>query len=335
MLSLVRSGPTILKISVSDDIAHLRDALSEMSSPHRDGDFEDFYDMAGEGDTLIYIDQGEHTEPLFYQTNVATSIVLCGLINKKLYDVIRHISVTPPNIVMRLIGDLDAAIDQITVDFKARETTCIYLTKNMEESSVLVNFTSEPLNRLVPHTSFYKRALLIDKPYGQLLIFLRAKAQEYLNVAMGSPDWNEVSVTMFDAMDQFDLHYNRLITVLQGLDVGIVVGEEWVPEYTVALRKSEVYQVRLLTPIPPQQIKKIALALEYDDKENRVVDFDVYFKKKKLSWTSELQQNKGYTRDKIGALHRTRLLASLPAEAKAMLRKLDSKINRSAERAAH
>ncbi|MDR1650560.1 MAG: hypothetical protein LBR87_02095 [Synergistaceae bacterium] len=328
MLSLVRNGPIILKISVSGDIGNLRDALAEMSSTRASGTFEDFYNIAAEGDTLIYIEQDAAAAPLCYQTNIAAPAVLCDLINKKLYGVIRHINITPPNIVMRLIGNLDAAIDQIAADFKARETDCIHLKNNMEESSVLVNFTSEPLNKPVPNESFYKRALLIDKPCGQLLIYLRAKAQEYLNIAMGSPDWNEIEITLFDAMDQFDLHYNRLITVLQGLDVGIVVGEAWVPEYTIAMRKSEVYQVRLLTPIPPQQLKRIAMGLEYDDAGRRVADFDVYFKKKKLSWSSELKQNTGYTRDKIGTLHRTRLLASLPAEAKAMLRRLDSMIDK-------
>jgi hypothetical protein len=329
MLSLVRSGPTILKILVSGDAARLKEVLSGMAVSRENTGFDDFYNKSGEGDTLIYIDRGEHAGPLFYQTNAATPSVLCCLINEKLHDSIRRVNVTPPNIVMRLLGDLDAAINQIASDFSASETTYVHITEEMEESSVIVNFTSEPLNRPVPYTSFYKRALLINKPYGQLLTFLRARAQEYLNIAMGSPDWNEVDITLFDAMNQFDLHYNRLITVLQGLDVGIVVREEWVPEYTVALRKSEVYQVRLLTPISAQQIKRTALALEYDERGRRVADFDVYFKKKKLSWPSELKQHKGYTRDQIGTLHRARLLASLPAEAKAMLRKLDSRIDKS------
>jgi hypothetical protein len=329
MLSLVRSGPTILKISVSGDIGRLMGSIAEISYYSGGGNLDDSYNMAGEGDTLLSIENGSGDDFLHYQTNITPSAVLCALINKKLYNVIQHISITPPNIVMRLIGNLDAAIDRIAADFKAHETTSAYLVKNMDESSVLVNFTSEPINRAVPYTSLYKRALLIDKPYGKLIVYLRAKAQEYLNIAMGSPDWNELEITMFDAMDQFDLHYNRLITVLQGLDVGIVVGEAWVPEYTIAMRKSEVYQVRLLTPISAQDVKRIALALEYDDAGRRVADFDVYFKNKKLGWTSELKQNKGYTRDKIGVLHRRRLLSSLPDEAKAMLNRLDSRIDKS------
>ncbi|MDR0616667.1 MAG: hypothetical protein LBG29_07665 [Synergistaceae bacterium] len=329
MLSLVRSGPTILKIRLSGDIAALTDAMEEISLSNWGSDFSKFNDSAGEGDTLIFINDKADVLSMIYQTTIAPAAVLCALINRRLLGGIHDISVTPPNIVMRLIGNLDAAIDQIAVDFKAKEAAGPYLAEHIDESSVLVTFTSEPINRPVPYASFYGRALLVDKPYGQLMVFLRAKAQEYLNIAMGSPDWNEIEITMFDAMDQFNLHYNRLITVLLGLDVGLIVGEAWVPEYTIIMRKSEVYQVRLLTPISAQEIKRIALALEYDDGGMRVVDFDVYFKNKKLSWQSELKQLKGYTRDQIGVLHRKRLLSSLPAEAKAVLRKLDSDIEKS------
>ncbi|MDR1966136.1 MAG: hypothetical protein LBQ36_05460 [Synergistaceae bacterium] len=327
MLSLVRSGPTILKIRALGDASELMDAIGNMSFA-RDNNFDKTYDSAGEGDTVIFFDSDNPDDAPHFQTTATPSAMLCDLINRGLTDAIQHISVTPPNIIMRLIGDLDTAIDQIAADFKARETNRSYLMQNMDESSVLVNFTVEPINRAVPFSMMHKRALLIDKPYGQLIVFLRAKAQEYLNLSMGSPDWNEVEITLFDAMDQFNLHYNRLITVLQGLDIGIVVGEEWVPEYTVAMRKSAVYQVRLLTPISAREIKRMALALEYDDSGTRVVDFDVYFDKKKLGWSSELKQNKGYTRSDIGVLHRKRLLSSLPAEAKAMLHKYDSQIDR-------
>jgi hypothetical protein len=130
-------------------------------------------------------------------------------------------------------------------------------------------------------------------------------------------------------MDQFDLHYKRLITVLQGLDVGVVAGEDWITEYTVALRKSEVYQIRLLTPLSPREIKRIALALEYDIDGRRVADFDVYVNKKKIGWATEREMNKGYARADIGVLHRRRLMSSLPAEAKAVLMKLDGEIDRS------
>jgi hypothetical protein len=332
MLSLVRSGPTILKISVSGDIAGLVDAIAEFSSSQSRDDFETIYNIVGEGETLIFIDDIDRGRSMTYQTTIAPAAILCDLINMKQYGAIRQINISPPNIVMRLIGDIDAAIDQIAIDFKAREAPDLSLFQNLDEESVLIKFTSQPINRPVANSSFHRRGLLVDKPYGQLLIFMRAKAQEYLNIALGSPDWNEIEITLFDAMDQFNLHYNRLITVLQGLDIGVIVGEAWVPEYTVALRKSEVYQVRLLTPISAQDVKRIALALEYDDDGRRVVDFDVHFKKKKLSWSSELKQNKGYTRDRIGLLHRRRLLSSLPAEAKAMLYKLDSKIDKSGPR---
>ena len=331
MMSLVRSGPTIISISPQNDKKSLTDYIRSISfTPSHN--LNESYDQAGEGDTLVILDKDEPGEVSVYQTTTATSQILCELINRDMSKNILKIRVTPPNIVMRLLGDIDAAIDQIALDFKAAETTNSKLISNLDEPSVLVNFTSEPLNKLVHFSMFHKRALLIDKPYGQLLAFLRAKAQEYINLALGRPDWNELEITLFDAMDQFNLHYKRLITVLQGLDVGVIMGEDWITEYTVALRKSEVYQIRLLTPLTPREIKRIALALEYDMDGRRLADFDVYANKKKIGWATERQLNKGYTRDDIGVLHRRRLMSSLPAEAKAVLMKLDAEIDRSGPR---
>jgi hypothetical protein len=328
MMSLVRNGPTILSIETQNDKESLVDFVRNISyTPSHS--INDSYDHAGEGDTLVIFDKDDSERVLVYQSPVATSHILCDLINRDLCRTIKKIRVTPPNIVMRLMGNIDAAIDQIAKDFGAAETTKLDLTSNLDESSVLVNFTSEPLNKLVPIFMFHKRALLIDKPYGQLLSFLRAKAQEYLNISLGRPDLNEIEITLFDAMDQFNLHYKRLINVLQGLDVGVVMGEDWVTEYTVALRKSEVYQIRLLTPFSPREIKRIALALEYDAEGRRIADFDVYFNKKKIGWATERELNKGYTRADIGNLHRRRLMSSLPAEAKAMLMRLDEGIDKS------
>lgn len=328
MLSLVRSGPTIITISATAHPKELIGAIENISFVRTANPME-AYDNAGEGDTLIFFSTECSDEIMTYQTTIPTSAILCDIINKNLAGGIHRIRVTPPNIVMRLMGDMDRAIDQIAKDFKAEDAIREGLMQNLDEQSVLLNFTSQPLNKLVPLNGFYKRALLIDKPYGQLMTFLRAKAQEYLSIALGSPDWNEMEITLFDAMNQFDLHYNRLITVLQGMDVGVVTGESWVPEYTIALRKSEVYQVRLYTPLPPQEIKRVAMGLEYDDFGRRIVDFDVYYGKKKIGWASERASNPDMTRDQIGVLHRRRLLSKLPAEAKAVLLNLDRKIDKS------
>lgn len=329
MLSLVRSGPTIITISATGCPDELIRSISGISFARPGRSPLESYSNAGEGDTLVFFSSECSEEVQTYQTTVPSTAILCNIINSNLADKIHRIRVTPANIVMRLMGDFDKAIDQIAMDFKAREAIREGLMQHLDEKSVLLNFTSEPLNKLVSIDGFYKRALLIDKPYGQLMTFLRARAQEYLTIAMGTPDWNEVEVTMFDAMDQFNLHYQRLITVLQGLDIGVVIGESWVPEYTVAFLKSEVYQVRLLTPFPAQEIKRIAMGLEYDDDGRRVVDFDVYNNKKKIGWATERAQHRDLARGDIGLLHRRRLLAKLPAEAKAVLLKMDAQIDRS------
>ena len=328
MLSLIRSGPTIMTISALEHPDELIRSIAGISFV-RSSDPLESYNNAGEGDTLIFFSSECAETVQTYQTTVPSTAILCNIINGNLANKIHRIRVTPPNIVMRLMGDFDKAIDQIAIDFKAQEAVREGLMQHLDERAVLVNFTSEPLNRLVALEGFYKRALLIDKPYGQLMTFLRARAQEYFTIAMGTPDWNEIEITLFDAMDQFNLHYQRLITVLQGLDIGVVIGEAWVPEYTVAFLKSEVYQVRILTPFPAQEIKRVAMGLEYDDAGRRVVDFDVYHNKKKIGWASERAEHRNMARGDIGLLHRKRLLSKLPGEARAVLLQMDAKIDRS------
>lgn len=329
MLSLVRSGPTVIKILTRNSPELLVESIDKSSFSRTACPMES-YNNATEGDTLVFFFSGNQKESLTYQTTLPPTEVLASIIKKKLCEEVLDIKITPPNIFMRLIGDyIDSAIDSIARDYDAREAACNESMDYMGEEAVLLNFTSAPLNQIVPLSSFLPRALLIDKPHGRLLVYLRAKAQEYLNIAMGSPDWNEIHISMFDAMDQFNLHYQRLIAVLQALDLGIVAGESWEPEYTVALRKSEVYQIRLLTPFQGQEVKQVCLGIEYDDEGNRVVDFDVHFDKKRIGWVTEKKLHfPKLTRPEIGMIYRKKLLSRLPSEAKAYLASLDKKIER-------
>ncbi|MDR1510417.1 MAG: hypothetical protein LBS53_12355, partial [Synergistaceae bacterium] len=201
MMSLVRSGPTVINLHVpawgcEDLIGYLKNISFKPSS-----NLVESYDNVGEGETLVVLetfDAEKMSEMSIYQSTKEVAHVMCDIINKGLAEGIDKVKVTPPNIVMRLLGNMtDAAIDQIARDFNAREATKNELVLNIDESSVLVNFTSEPLNKLVQMSMFHKRALVIDKPYGQLLAFLRAKAQEYLNISLGKPDWNEIEITIF------------------------------------------------------------------------------------------------------------------------------------------
>jgi len=330
MLSLVRSGPTIIKIRALHSPQKLAEAIGKYSVDRTDAAMES-YDAATEGDTLIFLFSQDRASPQTYQTTQPATALLADIIRRSLCNEVLDLKITPPNIFMRLIGDhIDSAIDRVAKDFKAREAAANELMDYMEEDAVLLNFTGSPLNRIVHIKDFHPRALLIDKPYGRLLVYLRSKAQEYLNIAMGSPDWNEIHISLFDAMDQFNLHYQRLTCVLQGLDIGIVSGESWEPEYTIALRKSEVYQIRLLTPFPPQELKQICLGLEYDEDGRRIVDFDVYFNKKKINWVSEKKRNyPKLTRPEVGMICRKNLLARLPGEARAYLEALGEQINSS------
>lgn len=329
MLSLVRSGASILKIAADDADSDILNALAAMHGI-RSEESLDVLNRSGEGDTVVILTtEDESKRKKVFRTTIPTSEILCEIINKGCASCVKRVELAPPHIIMRLMGKhVDAAIDRVAHDFNARDAKSANIASNVMERGVLVSFTPMPLNTFVHSRALHKRALLIDKPFGQLMAFLRATAQEYLGIATGSPDWNEIEMTIFDASGQYNLHYNRLITALSGLDAGLVTDEKWALERTLALRRSEIYTVRFYTPLPPSDVKKIAMALEYIDDGPRVVDIDVHFEGKKIDWSSERHQGAGDVRADIGREHRSRLLERLPGEARAKLLSLDAQIER-------
>lgn len=327
MLSLVRAGASIMTITTANDDSEVAARLSEMRGV-RGVEGMDALNRSSEGETIVTVQNGDKRTSVFRTTKQKTAI-LSHLINTGTASCVEHVSISPPHILMRLMGrHVDDAIDRIAHDFGGREARSSSVAENVNESGVLVSFTPMPLNTYVHTRDLHKRALLIDKPFGQLMAFLRSSAQEYLGIATGSADWNETELSIFDAAGQYDLHYNRLVTALAGLDAGLVTDEKWEIERTLAMRRSEIYTVRFYTPLPPSDVKKIAMALEYVDDGSRVVDIDVRADGKKIDWSSERRKGAGEVRAEIGREHRSRLLARLPAEARAKLLSLDAQIEK-------
>jgi len=56
--------------------------------------------------------------------------------------------------------------------------------------------------------------------------------------------------------------------------------------------------VRLFTFYTPVEVKKILMALEYTIEGKRLVDFDLYYKNKKVYWY-EVNKNRGKGKEKL------------------------------------
>jgi hypothetical protein len=112
--------------------------------------------------------------------------------------------------------------------------------------------------------------------------------------------------------------------VLSKLEIGMVLGESWTKDFAVILYFVLTYQVRLFTFFTPQEVKKILMALEYSFDGKRLVDFDLYYKNKKVYW-HEVNKSKERKKDKLeeAKIYRQSLYEKLSSEDIKTLEKME------------
>ncbi len=87
------------------------------------------------------------------------------------------------------------------------------------------------------------------------------------------------------------------------------------------------YQIKLFTFYKPEEIKRILIGLEFDEEGKRLVDFDLYYRNKKISWV-DIDRKKA-RKDKIeeAVKYRKALLEQLSKEEEKELKAMEDKIN--------
>jgi hypothetical protein len=327
MLSLVRGGPRILLIE-SEDPEPLEEYLHRTASTAA-VDLTTVMDVAGEESTLIFLSGGASQGGVADWTLVFSSIqppevLLCGLITEGLAASVRSVCCAPGIVLVRLLGEADRAIDRIQEDLKAQDALRgAFATCSSSDPITLIYFTQDPLNRPLSPDRLLPRALSVPSSYSTVLPLLRGRMTEYLNLALGTSDWNDVEIRIYDVEEEYERHRRRALTVIEGLELGTVLGEGWGRDQAFILMSVQVFRIRLFTPFDAHRIKEIAMGLEYDATGRRICDVDVYFQGKRTSWTGERQGKERATRNDLGLEMRNRILAALSPEARAAFEGLD------------
>ena len=140
-----------------------------------------------------------------------------------------------------------------------------------------------------------------------------------------------MEIRIYDIFGAYNLQYDRMMEVFDDLDIGLVLGESWSKDYPKALLSVQVYRVRFLTFKEPFELKRILFGLEYSADGTRIVDYDVYFKNRKVGWLDHLnrKERKIADRDKEAALARRELLEILSEDTISDIKKLEKEIIKS------
>ena len=337
MLSLVRSGPESLVLHATDKVADIKKHLNEWGSLVSLNP-EKALGIYGNNRRLIFFISSsdlltEEEEQETYVSENSIELLLCSLINKRLISGVEEVKVMPGYIVMRLLGNIENGIESIHKDLGGEIIERDPMFRNyIPGTSSVVYFTQKAINRAVLAQDMYDRALLIhNRSKGAIIQFLSVRGIEYLGDAMGTPDWNDVEIKIYDANGKFDIHRQRLWMATQGLQIGVVLAERWGKDQAMAMMSVPIYMVKIFTPMQVQEIKRIAMGLEYNEMGQRFADFDVFFNDKKVGAYTELETHPGFTRNDIGMLYRNEMLKNMDSDTRNELLRLEKKLREKSE----
>ncbi|MGB3368761.1 MAG: hypothetical protein WBA54_14795, partial [Acidaminobacteraceae bacterium] len=240
MLNLVRSGPRQLIIECKDIDKTFDKLLSNFNIlSFIKNDCENYKDnyheltkQAQEKKVIIHL--SSELKPLMgindfestLLTNHEIDYVLINILNNfDSYGIIKT-RLTPKLIVMKSIGNFELFFKSVKNDINATEDST-YNMFDKHSSGTFIAFSNTSINYPVAFSDLNSKILYTEDDYTDVIKILRTRNLKYLNAGVNNQDWYELKIKIYDSHGHFDLHYKRLMYVLDKLDYGLVLGESW------------------------------------------------------------------------------------------------------------
>ena len=254
--------------------------------------------------------------------NEGSSAILSSIINSHAYGFINKVDIGPSSIVVRIPGNEHKIIDKFKEIFGGKEVDWIDGIGLGEKDDTIIAFTNKVISG--PVADFVDSKLLIPQAAREVQGKIRLEGLRLITQSLNDSQWYELRINIYDSYGNYKKHYDRLMFVLSKLEIGMVLGESWTKDFAVILYFVLTYQVRLFTFFTPQEVKKILMALEYSFDGKRLVDFDLYYKNKKVYW-HEVNKSKERKKDKLeeAKIYRQSLYEKLSSEDIKTLEKME------------
>lgn len=330
MVSLLRNGPRMLFIGTSNRRAFVDLMIEKFEAEILDVDV--IFDKSDEFNTILYlfaelrpnVNKNDVTDALLVRSDVAK--VLCRLIQESETFLIDAIRPAPQTILMRAVGDMERMLRNIQKDFGGQVGSFNYCIESGCETTTIVGLTDKPLSRTAKFGDMHHNFLSLNQDYAALHRELTMEAFRYLNSGLDKKEWRELEIRIYDVYGAFQLHHERLMEVLDSLELGIVIGEAWSKDYPKVLFPVEVYSIHFLTFVKPSEFKRILFGLEHLSSGTRIVDYDLYIKNKKVYWREIMIDKKKTSREEEALKARSEVYERLDEKTKAALTEIEERI---------
>jgi len=251
-------------------------------------DFQQGMERSSEYSSICFITDLNHEKTYVEDAkkivliNDGSSSILSSIINSHACSLIHKVDIGPSSIVVRIPGNEQKLIYKFKEIFGGKEVGWVDGIGIGEKNDTIIAFTNKVISG--PVADLMDTKLLIPKPAREVQGKIRLEGLRLITQSLNDSQWYELRINIYDSYGKYKEHYDRLMFVLSKLEIGMVLGESWTKDFAVILYSVLTYQVRLFTFFTPMEVKKILMALEYSIDGKRLVDFDLYYKNKKVYW---------------------------------------------------
>jgi hypothetical protein len=325
MLKLVRSGYKTLLLEtpqLDSAIEFLTKQVNVINvynpAPKQERELNSVLGEASDRDVIIHLTSQIKPTLSFDEVDAILHVreemfeILMRIINTDTHHLITKTRVGPGIVIMKLIGDEEKVIQMVKDDFHATSAT-MHSQLSGKSNGTVISFTKGNIAKPVSFEEMHPVSLHTQTDFRDVLQSLRLQNLKYLNAGLHNEDWYELKIKIYDAYGRFELHYKRLAYILEKLDLGLILGESWGTDAATIFLSVGIYKVRFFTFYNPIHIKKVLLGLEFLDDGTRIVDYDLYLKRRKIHWDA-LRDKEHNSRESLSHLFRQEILSQLTDE---------------------
>ena len=285
MLNLVMQGPRMIAIRTGQQEAMMQYLTGQFTCETMEK-LGAGIDTAKTHCVLCVVNENGAADSVNYlAVEQSVEYVLCHLMNPEAQQMIHAVRALPQIIIFNSLGEQKPVVDKMRAELQCERTGLDGMLHRENNEGVIVAFLIEdqPGNR-----KFYDEVLFADYDYASLMGYLRIHAPRYLAKAFAPDVWHMVDLRIFDRYEAYDLQYNRVTEAIKALKLGYIVTETWNREVSMFADPVGTYHIRLLTFLNPLELKKLLIGLEYSQGGSRIVDLDLFWHGKKISWKNLL-----------------------------------------------
>ncbi|MBO8174747.1 MAG: hypothetical protein H0Z18_05770 [Thermococcus sp.] len=248
----------------------------------------------------------------------------CDSVLKELFNSnapAERINLGPHILLFRVPKNIEKAIEILNKRYSGESVSLIEGIEKGEERDTLLVLTDKKLNHPIGFEDV-KGTLLFKRDFVGFYKTLSMDLPVIMHKILPE-GWREITIRLYDTMKRYEDNIERLLLVLEDLDLGFAVSEGWDWDYPRPFMRIRVYKIKLITWEDPLRVKFLLKGLEYKGYK-RLADIDVFLEGKKLHWVDVSKQYN--SKFELAKAAREELEKLLSTEARRRLYEIEAKL---------